>query len=629
MIDIRLLFGKLMSKNQIEPAFPSFYWKVDSNLGLIYFNNQWAKEIQNDKVSSWLDKIHEDDKSELIDAINNSKVSKKHFSIEFRLLNLENQWIWIHGRFDPILDESQSFKGFDIFGIEFESQNQSSKTNHSLLLAAEDANRIKSGFLANMSHEIRAPIQAIVGYAHMLADLDLSVDERKKMSRAMTRSGDFLLQLVKDILDFSKIEAGKMDFDILPVSPWYTISEVFETLGLQANKKGLKLIAIPDGDIPVLIHTDPTRLRQILVNIIGNAIKYTAKGEVKVRIKIDSSHETQVDYLVFSVEDRGPGMDDRQLSALFNPFVRAGKGFSSRIEGTGLGLTIANRLAKLLGGHIKVETKLKVGSIFSLYLPISKIDLNKIIDSSKLGTLNSGEINRITSTLSLPTSASILLAEDSEDIQVYLRYLLEKEGLDVTTVSSGSKVLEELNQTNFDLILMDLQMPDGDGKSTAKAIRNSGNNIPIFALTADATRQDELECLEAGFDLFLTKPIDREKLLEALACYLPISEINKIKVDNPEGAFEAGSEANLNLQQHFFNSLVFKISNITDFYKSKSFDLLAKELHQLKGSSGFYGYPILVQIAEKIEFELKNNGNDNDILNLVKELAGEVNKIII
>jgi HPt (histidine-containing phosphotransfer) domain-containing protein len=135
--------------------------------------------------------------------------------------------------------------------------------------------------------------------------------------------------------------------------------------------------------------------------------------------------------------------------------------------------------------------------------------------------------------------------------------------------------------------------------------------------------------LEAGFDLFLTKPIDREKLLEALACYLPISEINKIKVDNPEGDFEAGSEANLNLQQHFFNSLVFKISNITDFYKSKSFDLLAKELHQLKGSSGFYGYPILVQIAEKIEFELKNNGNDNDILNLVKELAGEVNKIII
>jgi CheY-like chemotaxis protein len=340
---------------------------------------------------------------------------------------------------------------------------------------------------------------------------------------------------------------------------------------------------------------------------------------------MDHIEDIPGDCLVFSVEDQGPGMDDKQMAALFNPFVRAGKGFSSRIEGTGLGLTIANRLARLLGGFIRVSTKLKAGSCFSLFLPVDAQDLHKVIDSAKLGTLNSRDLNAITSTLSLPSTASILLAEDSEDIQVYLRYLLEKEGLDVTTVSTGSKVLHELAQSDFDLILMDLQMPDGGGMETTKIIRNSGNKIPIFALTANATKQDEIDCLEAGFDLFLTKPIDREKLLEALACYLPIVE--KIKIEG-HGIGEASSDSNLNLQQHFFNSLVFKIKNIIDFNQSKSFDLLEKELHQLRGASGFYGYPQLAHIGEKIEFALKKSSNEKEIEDLIKVLSVEIDKII-
>ncbi len=614
-----------MSNKLGQPEFPSFYWKVDINLGLISFNKEWANNILDKNRHSWLDQIHEDEKDDLLNAIDSSKFLKKHFSIEFRLCNPHQNWVWVHGRFQPFFDHLQNVIGFDIFGIEFELQSQSSKSNVSRLLAAEDASRVKSGFLANMSHEIRAPIQAIVGYAHMLADLELSADERKKMSRAMARSGDFLLQLVKDILDFSKIEAGRMDIDILPVSPWYTISEVFETLGLQANKKGIKLLAIPEGNIPVLFHTDPTRLRQILVNLIGNAIKYTLKGEVKVRIKIDRAKDISGDCLVFSVEDHGPGMDDKQIAALFNPFVRAGKGFSSRVEGTGLGLTIANRLARLLGGFIKVSTRLKFGSCFSLFLPIDNLDLNKVVDSEKLGTLTSQDLNPITSTLSLPSSASILLAEDSEDIQVYLRYLLEKEGLDVTTVSSGSKVLLELSQTDFDLILMDLQMPDGGGMETTRIIRNSGNKIPIFALTANATKQDELECLEAGFDLFLTKPIDREKLLEALACYLSISDKSQNSLVIAE---ESQTKIEGNLLQGFFNSLVYKINNIIDLNQSKSFDSMEKELHQLKGASGFYGYPQLYQIAEKIEYALKLSSNEKEVEDLIKVLSLEINKIV-
>jgi CheY-like chemotaxis protein len=202
---------------------------------------------------------------------------------------------------------------------------------------------------------------------------------------------------------------------------------------------------------------------------------------------------------------------------------------------------------------------------------------------------------------------------------------LEKEGLDVTTVSSGSKVLLELSQTDFDLILMDLQMPDGGGMETTRIIRNSGNKIPIFALTANATKQDELECLEAGFDLFLTKPIDREKLLEALACYLSISDKSQNSLVISE---ESQTEIEGNLLQGFFNSLVYKINNIIDLNQSKSFDSMEKELHQLKGASGFYGYPQLSQIAEKIEYALKITSNEKEIEDLIKVLSSEINKIV-
>lgn len=617
-----------LSENQ--PKFPSLYWRLNSSMQLIDCNSVWESKISSlqnveDGMSSWLDFVHADEKIDLLDAISSSNYLKKHFSMEFRLKELTNKWIWVHCHFQPIFDLSGNSFGHDVFGIEFELQSQSRKSILSRLIAAEDASKVKSGFLANMSHEIRAPIQSIVGYAHMLADLELSSEERKKMSRAMARSGDFLLQLVKDILDFSKIEAGRMDLEILPCSPWYTIAEVFETLAFEATKKGLKLVAIPEGNIPVIFHTDLTRLRQVLVNLISNAIKFTAKGEIKVRINVQNTSEIVGECLAFSVEDQGPGMDQKQIEGLFKPFVRVGKGFSSRIEGTGLGLTIANRLTHLLGGVIKVSTKFKSGSCFTLFLPIDTNDLKKLVDSEKLGTLNSRDLNIITSTLALPSSASILLAEDSEDIQVYLRYLLEKEGMNVSAVSSGKQVLEALAQSDFDLILMDLQMPDGDGKETTIKIRESGNKIPIFAFTANATSEDEKECIESGFDLFLTKPVDREKLLEALACYLPIAESRKF---NSLEKVESCTDSMFDLQNQFLKSIGLKMNSIKELFNNKAMELLAKEVHQLRGAGGFFGFPLLTQISEKIEYAVKNDSNEQVIQQLIKELEDGVNKII-
>ncbi|GEM_PF-413996 len=624
-----MLDRKKLTEN--VPNFPSFYWRLNSSNQLVACNSVWESKIaqfQKDDVEncSWLDFVHTEEKFDLLDAISSSNYLKKHFSFEFRLKDLSNNWIWVHGHFQPLFNTSGQSNGFDVFGIEFDIQSQSRKSIFSRLITAENASNVKSGFLANMSHEIRAPIQSIVGYAHMLADLELSSDERKKMSRAMARSGDFLLQLVKDILDFSKIEAGRMDLEILPCSPWYTIAEVFETLALEANKKNLKLVAVPEGNIPVIFHTDLTRLRQVLVNLISNAIKFTTKGEIKVRIKIQNTSEIVGECLAFFVEDQGPGMDQKQIESLFKPFVRVGKGFSSRIEGTGLGLTIANRLTSLLGGVIKVSTKFKFGSCFTLYLPIDTNDLKKLVGSEKLGTLNSRDLNTITSTLALPSSASILLAEDCEDIQVYLRYLLEKEGMNVSAVSSGKQVLEALAQSDFDLILMDLQMPDGDGKETTIKIRDSGNKIPIFAFTANATSEDEKECIESGFDLFLTKPIDREKLLEALACYLPIAESGKF--NNPLVKVESLDDSSSDLQNQFLKSLDLKMLSIKELFENKSMELLSKEIHQLRGAGGFFGFPLLTQISEKIEYAVKNESNEQLIQHLIKELENSVNKII-
>lgn len=593
-------------------------WEMD-NQGNIFGANPFAGAERKKHGLKWMENLLVEEAREFLILISNTNRFPKSFSMEFH----QGPERVFHGKF--VRGKKDGSDYLACLALEIESETLSAGGILSRLKLAEEATREKSAFLANMSHEIRTPIQSVLGYAHILADQELDVEERKKMSRAMARSGDFLLQLVKDILDFSKIEAGRLDIDQQPCSPWYTVVSVVETLGIQADAKGLKLLAVPKGPIPTLIHTDITKVRQILVNLVGNAIKFTPKGKVEIHISLKNHPEKEA-CVVFDVIDQGPGMNPEQIGDLFKPFVRFGRGVLSRVEGTGLGLTIANRLANLLGGVIKVVSFGKAGSVFSFYLPVAATDLGRMLEPQSLAMPNPRNSPNITSTLALPTSASILLAEDNEDIQVYLKYLLEKEGLDVTVVSDGSQVIKELEQADYDLILMDLQMPVLDGKATTQKLRSMGCLIPIVALTANATSEDEMQCNELGFNSFLTKPVDRERLLEVLASHLPLA-MDAEKNHPQSNGVEVGVPREL--AAGFIRSMLKKMPVLLGHLERGEFELIQKEAHQIRGAGGLYAFYNITKISGQLEDSVQNAVGKEKMMKIIEELSLELESILL
>ena len=429
-----------MSNKLGQPEFPSFYWKVDINLGLISFNKEWANNILDKNRHSWLDQIHEDEKDDLLNAIDSSKFLKKHFSIEFRLCNPHQNWVWVHGRFQPFFDHLQNVIGFDIFGIEFELQSQSSKSNVSRLLAAEDASRVKSGFLANMSHEIRTPLAAIIGYAELIEAEQSAGDEHSKSIDAILRNGKQLSQLVDDILDLSKIEAGHLK--ILP--EWLTIDELIvggiEVLSQRARHKCLELLITGAGKFPVKVFVDPVRIRQILFNIVGNAIKFTETGQVNVALAISpNDQDSSKGTLSFTVTDTGGGIEPIEQPAIFEPFVQADSSYSRRHGGTGLGLTLSRILTQALGGHVRLLSSSKdKGSVFEVIVTVGLDRDCEWYDS--LGAarqIATAPETKRPKPLDL-AGRQLLLVEDSQDNRALISRMLMRYGAVVECDPNGS-----------------------------------------------------------------------------------------------------------------------------------------------------------------------------------------------
>ncbi|WP_158265173.1 response regulator [Blastopirellula marina] len=392
--------------------------------------------------------------------------------------------------------------------------------------AAEAANRSKSEFLANMSHEIRTPMTAIIGYAEELRHSDgieRAPKDRVFALETILRNGHHLLQVINDVLDISKIEAGKLEVCLQPASPVRVVSDVLALMHLRASQKGLRLENEFCGPMPASIMTDATRLRQILINLIGNAIKYTDEGTVSLRTRlIDIGSETP--HLEFEVIDSGIGMSDEEMQRVFLPFEQANTSMSRKYGGTGLGLSISIRLTELLGGSLRCESNPGHGSVFRFTIGTGDLASVKISNCAD-------DMNWVpTSGSSVPSSplavaGRILLVEDGPDNQRLLRLILEKAGADVTIASDGRDgvdlVLTARSQgVPFDMILMDMQMPVMDGYQATHKLRNEGVRTPILALTAHAMSGDRQRCLDAGADEYLTKPVNRTLLLETIAGFL-------------------------------------------------------------------------------------------------------------
>ena len=387
--------------------------------------------------------------------------------------------------------------------------------------AAETANRAKSEFLANMSHEIRTPLTAILGYSDLLMNPSLSAVDRRSHVETINRNGQVLLRLLDDVLNLSKIDAGRISLEVSDCPLLETLGDVVSLMRVRTLDKPVRLEVEHVFPLPKTVRTDSVRLRQILMNLIANAIKFTEHGTVLVTVRlVGDGLRRRVE---FAVQDTGIGIAPEEVDRLFEPFTQADASTARRFGGTGLGLAISKRLARMLGGDIKVESWPKVGSTFTLSIDPGLSDGVPLVTSPPEPARGSDTPSSSAAGASL--TGRVLLAEDGEDNQRLIRAILVKAGLDVDVAADGRVACQMALQSAaegspYHLILMDIQMPEVDGYEATRQLRTKGWCGPIIALTAHAMAGDRLRCLEVGCDGFLGKPIEKHSFLATVAQYL-------------------------------------------------------------------------------------------------------------
>jgi signal transduction histidine kinase/ActR/RegA family two-component response regulator len=381
--------------------------------------------------------------------------------------------------------------------------------------AAEASNRAKSEFLANMSHEIRTPLTGILGFTDVLITGGDDGDMAKRMEYLSTiqASGKHLLTVINDILDLSKIEAGRVEFEHEACKPDQLVGDVLRVLQVKADEKSLKLSARWESQIPRLIYTDDSRVRQALINLIGNSIKFTAKGSVEVIGRLIGFHGRP--QLEFDVVDTGIGIDEEQLLKIFEPFVQADSSVTRRFGGTGLGLAITRKIARGLGGDLTAVSETGEGSTFTLRFDTGDISGIPLIVPAAADQPRAVEAARPAAKI-VAAEIKVLLVEDGDTNRKLIKLLLERAGARVTTAENGAVGVEIAMRDSFDVILMDMQMPVLDGYSAARRLRDWGATLPIIALTAHTMTGDREKCLDAGCTDYLTKPINAELMFAAI-----------------------------------------------------------------------------------------------------------------
>jgi two-component system, sensor histidine kinase len=381
----------------------------------------------------------------------------------------------------------------------------------------EEISRLKSDFLANMSHELRTPMNAIIGFSEILSEAPLPKEQRD-YARSITQSATCLLTLINDILDLAKIEAGKLELERMPFDLSELIDNVAAMFKIPAREKGVVVASRIDSRIPIKIMGDSNRLRQILINLVGNAMKFTEQGVIDIEVSFERAAAGRI-ISCFSVRDTGIGIPPDRVEAIFEKFTQADGSTTRKFGGTGLGLAICLQLAELMGGHLAVASEVGRGSTFSLVIPLEEVP----------AASSAGQEHKDAGGVKAFSGGRILLVEDNPLNQRLASILITRQGYAVQLASDGTQALEHLRHQAFDLILMDIQMPNMDGMEATRRIReieadmvlrqeyvglrNMGQPLAIVGLTAHARKEDETACYQAGMNGFLTKPIVKTKLI--------------------------------------------------------------------------------------------------------------------
>ncbi|MBF0101301.1 MAG: response regulator [Desulfobacterales bacterium] len=486
--------------------------------------------------------------------------------------------------------------------------------------AAEVANKAKSQFLANMSHEIRTPMNGIIGLTELVLRTGLTLKQKDYLTKIQS-SATGLLGIINNILDFSKIEAGKVDIEHINFNLNTIFSNISNILTIQAESKGLKLFFEIPKNIPNTFNGDPLRLEQILLNLMNNAIKFTESGEITITTQVVDAHDSEHDLLLFTVKDTGIGMTEDEVKQLFQPFNQLDGSVTRKYGGTGLGLSISKQLIEMMGGKISVESKPGVGSIFSFTARFTKAKKNRevIHTTENRESYKSADLNNI-------RGSRILLVEDNPINQQVACEFLEQEGFIVMVANNGKEAVDIVKTSAFDLILMDIQMPEMDGYTATKEIRNSQFPIPIIAITAHAMNAERNKCIESGMNDYLTKPIDTKALFSAFLKWIEHKprEIPLIHPKRFEGmeAIELprsmpGIDMDLGLNRFSGNKKLFKkclyefyttyeklMQSILSELKNGNTQNCKKLIHSIKGVSGNIGATELSRKAADLELSI-------------------------
>jgi PAS domain S-box-containing protein len=490
----------------LAETIPQIVFTTDSEGHINYVNGKWFEltggnphlPITSEQVRS---AIHPNELQMVQAAWQTSCVTSTPFNLECRLKSRDGEYRWFLTRAMPLFDGS----GHTIrwFGscTDIDQQRRLADDLRAARERAERASRMKSHFLANMSHEIRTPLGAILGFTELLGDSGLDEEERLEFLGVIARNGRSLSRIVDDVLDLSKVEAGLLSLEKTPFCPRTLVSDIATLFSEKARRKGIKLESETAENLPESVVSDPSRIRQIVSNLVSNAVKFTQTGSVKLRV---TSSDKDV---CFIVQDTGIGIGPQHLNNLFQPFVQGDESLSRKHGGTGLGLYLSRKLAEALGGTLEIShTEENSGTTITLTLPIQ---LGSVQAANEWKHDNHGFCGLKTGL----KDVSVLVVDDAADNRLLIERMLSKSGAKVSFAVDGLDGIDRAIQGKFDVILMDLQMPDVDGFEATEKIRAKGIKTPIVALTAHAVDEIRDRCERAGFNGFLTKPVDSKSLL--------------------------------------------------------------------------------------------------------------------